>query len=271
MNIIIVGLSHKSAPVEVRERVAFQEAKLKDAFERLKGEYAFRESAIISTCNRVELYVVSEDSGGAVMKITNFLSSFHGLEDSSIKDKIYTYAQPDSVKHLFKVASGLDSMVIGETEVLGQVKKAYYSAQSLGATGKVLNILFHKALTVDKKVRTETGIGEGAMSVSSVAVDLASEIFSDLSDKKIMIIGAGKMSELTAKSLIKQGARSIIVSNRSYERALELAKIFNGEAIRLDDAIGRMVDADIIISSTCAPHFIIGENVINEMTSMASP
>lgn len=264
MNIVLVGLSHKTAPVEVRECLAFQESKLPKAFKALKGEPLFKEAALISTCNRVELYVVSDDATSAISRLKEFLVSFHNI-NYPISDKLYAYTQPESVQHLFRVASGLESMVLGETEVLGQVKKAYYSAHSLGATGKVLNILFHKALNIGKKVRAETGIGEGAMSVSSAAVDLAGEIFSDLAARKVMIIGAGKMSELTAKSLIKQGVSSVIVSNRSYERAVELAKTFNGAPLRLDEALSRMVDIDILISSTGAPHFIIKEKDIRDL------
>lgn len=264
--IAILGLNHKTSPVEIRERLAFPPSKLSEAFRLLKETCSVKESVIISTCNRVEIYIAA-DNGSRDEKdiLFKFLKEFHGVELTSFEEGVYFYSEPESVRHLFSVASGLDSMVIGETEVFGQVKSAYEAARQAGMTREVLNPLFQKAFNVAKEIRTKTLIGKGGVSVSSVACELAKKIFEDLSEKTIMILGAGKMGESTAKYLISRGIKSILVSNRSYERALELALVFGGKAIKFDDCFDEMANVDIVISSTGAPHFLIKPEEIKEV------
>lgn len=257
MKVAILGLNHKTSPVEIRERLAFPPSRISEAFKLLKERLSVNESVILSTCNRVEVYIVANGSKDNRDTLLKFLKEFHGIDLASFADGLYFYSGPESVKHLFSVTSGLDSMVVGETEVLGQVKSAYEAARSSGMTSRILNPLFQRAFNVAKEIRTKTSIGKGGVSVSSVACELAKKIFDDLSEKTIMILGAGKMGESTAKYLISRGIKSILVSNRSFDRAVELASVFEGRAVRLDDCFSEMANVDILISSTGAPHFLI--------------
>jgi glutamyl-tRNA reductase len=257
MPFVVIGLSHHSAPVTVRERFAFVEARIPDSLQQLRDSGVASEAVILSTCNRVELYAVTPlEPSEAFRALREFLVNYHNYRDP-IADELYTLGEPQSLEHLFKVASGLDSMVLGETEILGQLKRAYDLALQNKHSGARLNKAFQKAFNVAKHIRTETNIQRGSVSVGSVAVELAEKIFTTLKDHEVMVIGAGDTSEKTARSLLSRGARSIIVSNRSHERAIELANTLGGRAVLFEDWAREFARIDIVISSTSAPHFIL--------------
>ncbi len=257
MNLIVVGLSHKTAPIELREKLAFAEKHLQDALEKLLGLPAIKEGLILSTCNRVEIYAKVDDSSTGKQTICRFIANYHQLDPDQFTAYLYSYVNQAAVRHTFRVAGSLDSMIVGEPQILGQLKEAYQLARNCGTTGVLLNNLFPRAFGVAKKMRTETGISQNAVSVSFAAVELAKKIFDNLKDKVVMIIGAGEMSELVAQHLISNGVSNIFVSNRTYERAVELAEKFAGRAIKYDRLLEEMSRADIIISSTGAPHIVI--------------
>jgi glutamyl-tRNA reductase len=257
MNIVVIGLSHHSSPVELRERFAFAEAKIPDALKSLRDSGIAGEAVILSTCNRVEIYAATSlESTRAFVELKKFLITVHAY-DAALGDELYTLAEPQSLHHLFKVACGLDSMVLGETEILGQLKKAYELAHRHGHTGARLNKAFQRAFHVAKHIRTETNIQRGSVSVASVAVELAEKIFSSLNGREVLVIGAGETSEKTARALLSRGARSIIVANRSHDRAAALANELGGRAVQFDDWAGEFQKIDIAISSTSAPHHIL--------------
>jgi len=233
------------------------EARVPAALELLRQTGVAEEAVILSTCNRVEIYAwtVSEPKA-AFAGLQEFLVTCHDYRDP-VTDEIYKFTEPHSIEHLFKVASGLDSMVLGETEILGQLKKAYETALKHGHTGSHLNKAFQKAFNVAKQIRTETNIQRGSVSVGSVAVELAEKIFADLADRDVMIIGAGDTGEKTARALLSRGARGVIVSNRSHDKAVELASQLGGRAVLFDDWSTEFFKIDIVISSTSAPHYIL--------------
>src|SRR5664279_1714282 len=255
MNIFVAGLSYKTAPVEVRERLAVRPSLLPCYGCRLKLNAGLDEVVLLSTCNRVEIYGSTASwVQGKVHRLFRQLCP----ADVDLTPYIYVKEGAAAVEHLFSVTSGLDSMVIGETEITGQVKNAYQAAQQAGLTGRVLNRLFQTALQIGKEIRTHTAIGRGATSVGSVAVELAEKVFSgDLSDKTVMILGAGKMGEACVRHLTKCGARSVLVANRSIERAEKLAAEFGGRAVRLEDSAAAMTEADILVSSTGSPDIVL--------------
>jgi glutamyl-tRNA reductase len=257
MAIVVIGLSHHTSPVETRERFAFVEGRIPEALQRLRLQGAAEEAVILSTCNRVEIYAATSgpdrEAFEAVRRFLVEWSEYRG----PLSDEVYALAEPQSVEHLFKVACGLDSMVLGETEILGQLKKAYELALNHKQTGGRLNRVFQRAFNVAKQVRTETNIQRGSVSVGSVAVELAEKIFSALGDRQVMVIGAGDTSEKTARSLLSRGARSILVSNRSHERAEALAAELGGRAVPFDRWTPEFERIDIVISSTAAPHYIL--------------
>jgi glutamyl-tRNA reductase len=253
-NLFLAGLSYKTAPVELREKLAVHPSSLQCYGCRLKLAGQLSEVVLLSTCNRVEIYGVGPWIKGKVNRL------FQVLSGSEIDFSSYLYVKEGAAaaEHLFSVTSGLDSMVIGETEITGQVKQAYKAAQEAGLTGSWTNRLFQTALQTAKEIRTQTSIGRGATSVGSVAVELAERIFdNNLSAKTIMIIGAGKMGEACIRHLAKKGARSVLVSNRSYERAVGLAAEFDGRAVRFDECLVAMAEADIVVSSTGCPQTIL--------------
>jgi len=257
MPIVVIGLSHHSCPVALRERFAFAEARVPAALRLLRDSGVAGEAVILSTCNRVEIYAATQlDPAQAFTELQQFLVTCHDYRDP-IDDEIYALSEPQSVHHLFKVACGLDSMVLGETEILGQLKKAYDLALQAGHTGARLNKAFQRAFNVAKLIRTETQIQRGSISVGSVAVELAEKIFSDLGERVVMVIGAGDTSEKTARALLSRGAHSILVTNRSYEKAIALAEELGGRAIRFEDWSREFEHIDIAISSTAAPHYIL--------------
>ncbi len=257
MSIVLVGLSHRSSPVAVRERFAFAEARVPSALEWLRRHHIAEEAVILSTCNRVEIYAATPlEPAQAFAGLREFLVQHHEYKEP-LRDELYTLSEPQSLVHLFKVACGLDSMVLGETEILGQLKKAYEVALSGGHTGPRLNKAFQRAFNVAKHIRTETNIQRGSVSVASVAVELAEKIFNSLQDHDVMVIGAGDTSEKTARALLSHGARGILVANRSFERAAALARELGGRAVPFDDWAAEFEAVDIVISSTAAPHHIL--------------
>ena len=276
MNVVVIGLSHHSSPVELREQFAFAETKIPDALKSLR-ESGVAEAVILSTCNRVEIYAATaREPAVAFAELKRFLARWgettgkpeagsSRCEDRTVEravptdvtDELYTLTEPQSLQHLFKVACGLDSMVLGETEILGQLKQAYALAQERGHTGARLNKAFQRAFHVAKHVRTHTSIQRGSVSVASAAVELAEKIFSSLQEREVLVIGAGDTSEKTARALLSRGARSIIVANRSHERAVALANELGGRAVPFDDWAVEFEKIDIVISSTSAPHHIL--------------
>jgi glutamyl-tRNA reductase len=257
MQIVVIGLSHHTSPVTVREKFAFADVAIPDALQTLKERGVVDEAVIVSTCNRVELYAATRrQADQALVEIRKFLIEHHSFE-GELNGELFSFAEPHSVEHLFKVASGLDSMVLGETEILGQLKKAYDLALQHKHTGGRLNKAFQNAFNVAKKIRTETNIQRGSVSVGSVAVELAEKIFNDLSERTVMVIGAGDTSEKTARSLLSRGAKTIIVANRSYDKAEALAKELGGRAVNFDTWMNEFERVDIVISSTAAPHYVL--------------
>ncbi|MCU1309005.1 MAG: glutamyl-tRNA reductase [Candidatus Angelobacter sp.] len=253
MKYCLIGINHKTAPVEVRERLAISESRLPEAVRSLASRPDVEEGIIFSTCNRVEVLARSVD---IVPDLRGFLYGHFQMESSALDSHLYEYSGPDAIRHLFRVASSLDSMIVGEPQILGQVKEAYAVARSVGAVHSHMDALLSRAFAVAKRVRTETSVGSSAVSVASVAVDLAKKIFGSLQGKQVYLVGAGKMSEIAARHLIAHGAGAIFVANRTHERAVELAKKFNGDAIRFEQLYDMASEADIVITSTGAPHHI---------------
>ncbi len=261
MQLALVGVSHKTAPVEIRERLAFDNEALRLALTSLVGRQEVTEVLILSTCNRVE--VVAESSDDRLIR--EFLCEFHKISPDSISKHLYSFRNADVIRHVFRVAASLDSMMIGEPQILGQVKEAYRIATDAGTVGMHLSALMNRAFAVAKKVRSETGISQSAVSVSYAAVELARKIFGDLSGKTVMIIGASKMGELAAKHLKRNGVSSVLVTNRTFERAVELAQVFEGAAVPFEHFMDHMDRADIVISSTGAPHFVINKSLAEQI------
>lgn len=260
MPIFCLGLNHKTAPVEIRERLAFSQKHLPESLLEIVQLEGVDEAAVLSTCNRVEVYGASSASPAAMERVRSFLIDHFSIDRHMVD--FYRLQGEAAAWHLFEVASGLDSMVLGETEIFGQVKNAYAVAHKAGTTGKRLNRLFQQAFNVGKLVRSNSRIQHGSTSIGAVAVDLAEKIFGDLSGSQVMIIGAGEMSRTTAQSMVSRGARGIIVSNRSYDKAEELAGLLRGRAMRFDDWESALPEVDILISSTSAPHAVVKKEAI---------
>jgi glutamyl-tRNA reductase len=253
MKFQLIGVNHKTAPVEVRERLAIPDARLPEALKRLAEHPGVDEGLILSTCNRVE--VLAQTKNGRV-DLRGFLRDYFQLNPTDYEPHLYEYREGEAVRHLFRVTSSLDSMVVGEPQILGQVKEAYATARAVGAVHSHLDLLLTRAFAVAKRVRTETAVGSSAVSVASVAVELAKKIFGSLQGKHVYLVGAGKMSELAARHLLAHGAESIFVANRTYDRAQQLAAKFEGQAILFEQLYETCDRADIVITSTGAPHAI---------------
>ena len=261
MHLVAVGLNHKTAPLEVREKLTYSDSVLPNALDDLTARADVAEGIILSTCNRTEIYAaVHQDTSGR--EIVDFLSQSHGLTADVFASHLYRYDGSDAVTHLFRVAAGIDSMVLGEVQILRQVRDAFSAATSSGSAGPLLNALFRAAIATGRRARTETGISNGGFSIGHAAVDLARSIFGSLEGAAILVLGAGKMSELTAKHLVASGSKLVLVANRTHERAVELALKLGGKAIRYDDFPDTMITADVIISSTSAPHPIIRKEIL---------
>jgi glutamyl-tRNA reductase len=254
--IIVIGVSHRTAPLAVREALAFPRDQLRDALLRLRAETGAGEVMILSTCNRVELYA-RQDDPGAVDALESFLARYHARDGRELHAVVYRYADADAIRHAFRVAASLESMVIGEPQILGQVKEAYQAAEEAGTLGSALNALRNRSLAAAKRVRTETGIGRNAVSVSYVAVELARKIFGELKDKNVLLVGAGKMSELAAKHLVRSGGRATVLGGRTFEKAAELAAALGGKAAPLESLRDELARTDIVISGTGAPGIVI--------------
>ncbi|HCE67926.1 MAG: glutamyl-tRNA reductase [Geobacteraceae bacterium GWC2_55_20] len=265
MNIIVVGLSHKTATVEIREKVAFSPNQMQKPLAELVGLDGIIEGVIVSTCNRVEIYATTRDIAGGIARIKRFLADYHRIPLESLDQHLYTHHSENAIRHVFRVASSLDSMVVGEPQILGQIKTSYGYAAEYKSSGIILNRFLHKAFSVAKRVRTETKIASSAVSVAFAAVELAKKILGDLSDKTVMLIGAGEMCELAAKHFLNSGARGVMVTNRTFERAEKLAEEFGGEAVRFEELFTHLHRADIVLSSTGAPHCIIGPKDAEEV------
>jgi len=257
MKIIVIGLNHKTADVDVREKLAFNGEKLEQGLLRIRQLPGIDEAIVLSTCNRVEIYSNVKDPEKAFDAIKTFLSDFHDLDSAALEKSLYFLQDRDAVKHVFRVGSSLDSMVVGEPQILGQLKDAFEFALEKKTTGILLNRLMKKTISVAKRVRTDTKIAENAVSISFAAVELARKIFTDLSEKSFMLLGAGEMAELAAKHMMSFGVKGVTVANRTFERGCELAKEFNGRAIKFEDFLKELAHSDIVICSTGAPAYLL--------------
>ena len=258
--IVSVGTSHHVAPIEFREKLAFSDEQFIEFLQRLRESDQVQEAVILSTCNRVEVYAVANsvrNADAAAKLLVECLARYHQVSVESLKKGCYLHKNLETIQHLFRVTSSLDSMVVGESQILGQVKTAYDLSRSADGVGTILNRLFTKAFSVGKRIRSETTITSGAVSISYAAVELAKKIFNTLEGKTVAIIGAGEMSELTAKHLVANGVSNVIVANRTYERAVKIAEKFNGIPLAYNSDLDFLIDADIVISSTDAPHYLI--------------
>ena len=258
--IVSIGTSHHAAPIEFRERLAFSEEQLTEAHQHLRESDQVQEAVILSTCNRVEVFAVLNsvrNADSAAKILIEFLSRYHKIDTESLKKWTYLHHNLETIQHLFRVTSSLDSMIVGESQIMGQVKEAYDTSRSMDSTRIILNRLFTKAFSVGKRIRTETTITTGAVSISYAAVELAKKIFNTLEGKTVAIIGAGEMSELTAKHLVANGVSNVIVANRTYERAVKVAEKFSGTPLAYDSDLNFLIDADIVVSSTNAPDYLI--------------
>ncbi|MBQ4900583.1 glutamyl-tRNA reductase [Paenibacillus sp. Marseille-P2973] len=257
MHIVVVGLNYRTAPVEVRERFSFAEKDMPQALQELLRTKSVLEGVIIATCNRTEIYVVVDRLHMCGYFIRSFMEKWFGISREEFTKHLYMYEDEQAIRHLFRVACGLDSMVLGETQILGQVRSAFLLSQSEKATGTWFNMLFKQAVTLSKRAHSETAIGESAVSVSYAAVELGKRVFGSFSGKRVLILGAGKMSELTAKHLSGAGAEEVIVANRTFARAQELASKFSGTPCSMQEAMQRLEEVDILISSTGAEGYVI--------------
>ena len=258
MNIIVVGLSHKTAPIEIRERLALPESRQGEALSRLCSYPGIREGILLSTCNRVEVYAVVEQLESGYARVQEFLADTHlSLSSEQLTPHLYWYADDHAIGHLFRVAASLDSMIVGESQILGQLKDAFEVALAHKRSGVILNKVVKKAISVAKRVRTETKIAETAVSVSYAAVELAKKIFSNLGEKTVLLVGAGEMGKLAARHLIANGVQRVMITTRDSHSAIDLAKRFNGVPIPFDEFRSELAAADIVLCSTGASHYLI--------------
>jgi glutamyl-tRNA reductase len=262
-HILCLGLNHTTAPLEIREKLSFAPSALQAALARFgpmhcnERPQGIAEAAILSTCNRLEVYALVRDLDEAIDTLIALLSEAHDVPVAAFRDYLYTHVDDDAARHLMRVAAGLDSLVVGEPQILGQVTEAYKSAMAHGASGTVLSALFRAAIHAGKRARTETTISTNAASISSVAVQLASHVFGDLAECEVLVLGAGEMGELAVRALMERGARGLLVANRTYDRAVTLARQWEGEAMTFERLGEGLTRADIVISATNAPHTIL--------------
>ncbi len=257
-DIYLIGASHRTAPVELREKLAFSQEESAALLNRFRSDEMFREGILFSTCNRTEvLFIPHENQENPVEKMVETISSFKGIKSSEFQSALYIHKGEEAVRHIFRVAASLDSMMVGEPQILGQVKQAYRMAVECKTSGVLVNRMMHKAFSVAKRVRKETGIGDNAVSISYAAIELAHKIFSDLSTKTAMLLGAGEMAELAVEHLAANKVNHIYVANRTFKNAMALAKKFDGEAVRFEDRGQMLKDVDIIISSTGAQGYVL--------------
>jgi glutamyl-tRNA reductase len=261
-DIVLLGLNHNTAPVELRECIAFSKDDTGGALRVLIQSEAVNEVMVFSTCNRVEVLLVTDDKTQAVEATKNFIAAFNNIPRDRFEKSLYVLEGNDAVQHLFKVAASLDSMILGEPQILGQIKEAYNTATRQKTTGVILNRLLHRAFFVAKKVRTETGIGDRAVSISYAAIELGRKIFDDLEGKQALLVGAGEMAEIAVEHLIRHQAGTVFVANRTFDRAVALATKFRGRPIQFSEITDFLQQVDIIISSTGSPDYIIGQKQV---------
>ena len=265
--LLLLGMNHKTAPVELRECIAFSADETATALETLQKHSDISEVLLFSTCNRVELLVVTENQPKAAAEVKRFLAESKQVPATLFEESLYIHSGDEAVRHVFRVASSLDSMMVGEPQILGQIKEAYQTAASKKTPGVILNRLLPRAFSVAKRIRTETGIGDHAVSISYAAVELGRKIFDTLADKKVLLIGAGEMAEIAVEHLLRNKVGGIFVANRTFERAVALAGKFKGTPIRFEEIAGYLQQADVIISSTGAPGFVITRNQVKDVMS----
>ncbi|MBD8032127.1 MULTISPECIES: glutamyl-tRNA reductase [Solibacillus] len=265
MHTLVVGLNYKTAPVEIREKLSFIESDLPNAMEALQKQKSILENVIISTCNRTEIYAVVDQLHTGRYYIKQFLANWFNIPMDQFEDHLFIYEEDKSLNHLFRVTAGIDSMVLGETQILGQVKKSFLQGQEIGTTGTVYNQLFKQAVTFAKRAHNETAIGENAVSVSYAAVELAKKIFGSLQNKHVAILGAGKMGELAIQNLYGNGVGKVTVINRTFEKAQNLASKFDGKAKAMNELQCTLLEADILISSTGATDYVIDYDLMKDV------
>lgn len=262
-NIFLIGANHKTAPVELREKLSFTQEETLGALEYLKNAPQIKEGLVFSTCNRMEILYIPE-TGDQVEEMIQFISDHKKIGIPEFRSALYIHEGDEAIRHMFQVSSSLDSMMVGEPQILGQVKKAYKTAVAEGASGVLLNRLMHKSFSVAKRVRKETGIGDNAVSISYAAIELANKIFGDLSSKSVMLLGAGEMAELAVEHLISHNVDKIVVANRTFKNALALAQKFNGQAVQFEERESVLKDVDIIISSTGAAEYVLTQDQVKQ-------
>lgn len=262
--LLLVGMNHRTAPLKIREKIGFNEENFSRFLPLLFRYEGIQEAVILCTCNRMEVYAWVKQIKAGTTSIKDFIAtSYQG--DDKLDSFLYTFSGKEAISHLFRVSSGLDSQVLGENQILGQVKKAYQLALEVNTTNGFLKFLFHRSISVGKKAREKTGISYGRISVGSVGVELAKKTLKSLKDKIILILGAGKISELVVAGLTKEGVKTIIVSNRTYEKARYLAQTLKGVAVKFDKLEEGLEEADIVISSTSAPHYLIKKSLVKKI------
>jgi glutamyl-tRNA reductase len=262
-NIFLIGANHKTAPVELREKLSFTQEEILGALEYLKNAPQIKEGLVFSTCNRMEILYIPE-AGDQVEQMIEFISDHKKIGIPEFRSALYIHEGDDAIRHMFQVSSSLDSMMVGEPQILGQIKKAYKMAVAEGASGVLLNRLMHKSFSVAKRVRKETGIGDNAVSISYAAIELANKIFGDLSSKSVLLLGAGEMAELAVEHLISHNVDKIVVANRTFKNALALAQKFNGQAVQFEERESVLKDVDIIISSTGASEYVLTQDQVKQ-------
>lgn len=257
ITILDIGMNHETAPVELRECIAREPENASRALASMRELSSIREGLFLSTCNRVEAIFVTEEPKEARESVISLLSRLGNVPEDNFLSSLFDFKDGEAIKHIFRVASSLDSMVVGEPQILGQIKDAYYEATREKTSGVILNRLLHKAFHVAKRVRTETGVSDAAVSISYAAVELAKKIFNDLEGKKVLLIGAGEMAELAARHLMSQGVSAISVANRTFERAVQVAESFEGHPVSFEEIMSQLLEVDIVVSSTASTEYII--------------
>jgi len=263
-DILLIGLNHNTAPIDIRECIAFSNDETAQALKILKRDSVIKEVLLISTCNRVEVLLVTENKSKAVEAVKNFISEFNQINISQFEKQLYIHEGNEAVRHIFRVAASLDSMILGEPQIIGQIKDAYNLANENESSGLILNRLLSRAFFVAKRVRSETGIGGHAVSISYAAIELGRKIFDTLEKKKVLLIGAGEMAELAVEHLLRNRVGKIFVANRTFERGVILAQRFNGNAIRFEEIVDYLNQVDVVVSSTGASDFVITRKQVKE-------
>ena len=263
MSFVVVGTNHRHSAIKVRERIAFSKKRMKDGLDFLMRDKAFESGAILSTCNRVEVYAGAKDPDAAINEIEHFISRYHEVDKGKLVPCLYAYKDKEALKHLFSVACGLDSLIVGETQILGQVRSSFLESKSAGFTDNMLEKAFRSAINFSRRMYRETGISEGKVSVGSVAIDFIKDRIGSLSGKNVLIIGAGKVTELVLRYLEKEKPDVTFISNRTHEKAKELAGRIGAQSVKFDHLDRSLKNADVIITATASPHFVIKKETLD--------